>query len=64
MSNQLINKSAVREYTLAMLRANRPHLADKMTRVSPEYFDRVEAKLKATIMNEVASMPTSGATIK
>lgn len=62
--SDLLNKSAVRQFTLDTLKKTRPHLAGKMTRVSPEYFERIETKLRALIINEVAALPTVGATIR
>lgn len=64
MSDSLLNKSSVRQFTLDALKRTRPHLAEKMTRVSPEYFERIESKLRVMIINEVSILPTSGATIK
>lgn len=64
MSDSLLNQSRVRSYTLDMLKAKRPHLAEKMTRVSSTYIDRIEAKVRAMIVNEIENMPSVGATIK
>jgi hypothetical protein len=60
----LLNKSAIRQFTLDTIKSARPHLAAKKTRVSPEYFDRIEARLRALIVNDVQAMPSSGSTIK
>jgi hypothetical protein len=64
MSDSLLNETRVRAYTLDMLKNKRPHLAAKKTRISQEYIDRIEARLRAIIVNEVDVMSTTGATIK
>jgi hypothetical protein len=61
----LINKSAIRQFTLDALKQERPHLAAKKTRIADSYFERIEARLRAAIIHqEIQTMPTTGATIK
>lgn len=62
--NSLINRSAVREKSLALLAQNRPHLADKFTRVSEDYFVRIEGYLVYAIAKYLEVMPTSGKTLR
>lgn len=62
--SSLLNKSAVKTFTLALLQSERPHLADKFTRISSEYYTSIEAKLRATIRDHLNTMPTNGKTIK
>ena len=59
-----LNKSAVRAYALAILASQRPHLAGKITRVSPSFFERADAHLAQWIRKEIEAMPTTGKTIK
>ncbi len=58
----LINQSKVRAYALDVATAKRPHLC--MTRVSAEYLDRVEARLRAMIREDIERLPSKGRTIK
>lgn len=60
----LINKARVREYTLSMIKTNRPALADKMTRVSESYYNDVDAALRNVINRHLETMSSSGKTIK
>lgn len=60
----IINKAKVRDYTLAVVAEKRPAIKDKMTRMSGEYFDKVDAAARNFIQNYVASMPSTGKTIK
>lgn len=60
----LINRAQVKNYTLATLQAKRPHLAEKKTRVSAEYFERIDAKVRNLIQHEVDGMHSVGVTIK
>lgn len=64
MSNSLLNKSNVRKFTLDALAASRPGLDGKMTRVSQEFFDKVEASVRTTIVRHLESMPSNGKTIR
>lgn len=64
MSQSLLNQTHVRQYTLDMLKAKRPHLAEKMTRISASYFERIEAKVRNAIVNEIETMPSNGKTIQ
>lgn len=61
---RLLNQSAVREKTLAVLASRRPHLAAKFTRVSGEFFIGMEAALTNAIEDHIINMPTSGKTIR
>lgn len=63
-TTRLINRTAVREKTLAALARKRPHLAAKFTRVSGRFFTKVEGAAAAFIERYVESMPSSGKTIR
>jgi|HubBroStandDraft_3_1064219.scaffolds.fasta_scaffold06337_4 hypothetical protein len=60
----LLNRSAVRDYALAILEAERPHLKDKLTRVGDEFFVQMEIALRAKIQNHIRTMSRAGATIR
>ena len=60
----LINRSAVREFSLAVLGQERPHLADKFTQISAEYFQKIESRLRIAIVQEIRAAPTNGKTLK
>lgn len=64
MSTPLINKTAVREFALVVLAQERPHLAEKFTQVSAEFFERVEAKLRMGIVTAVREAQTVGKTLR
>ena len=53
---RLINKTAVKDYTLACIEAERPHLATKLTRISESYYVRVEARLRRIILSAGAAL--------
>ena len=61
---RLINKTAVKDYTLACIEAERPHLATKLTRISESYYVRVEARLRRIILCEMMDISSIGHTIK
>jgi hypothetical protein len=63
-TTRLINRTAVREKTLAALAEKRPHLATKFTRVSGTFFTKVEKAAVLFIERYVESMSTSGKTIR
>lgn len=63
MSN-ITNKSAVRRYALDTLAQERPHLAEKFTRVGSDFFDAVEAAARATIRNRIATQSSVGKTLR
>lgn len=63
MSN-IINKSAVRNYALDVLKAERPALAEKFTRVGSEFFDAVEAAARAAVRNRIAAHNSTGKTLR
>lgn len=63
----LINRSEVREYAVAILKQNRPALAEKFTRagsdavmISDDFFVQIEARLRASIVLAVDKAPTTG----
>jgi hypothetical protein len=60
----LINRTAVREFALVVLSQERPHLADKFTQVSADFFDRIETKLRIGIVQAVRDAPTVGKTLR
>lgn len=57
----LLNKSKVREFALQLSAENR---GGKFTRVSSEFVDRVESKLRNLIRQEIHSLPSVGVTLK
>lgn len=61
--SSLLNRSEVRKFTLSTLQAKRPHLALKKTRISEDYFVRMEARLRAFIENEITNLNSTGKTI-
>jgi len=58
--SSLINKSALKKYILAQLKAKRPHL--EMTRVSSDALARYESSLKVKILADIKLHPTKGKT--
>lgn len=60
----IINKAKVRDYTMAAIAEKRPALKDKMTRVSGEFFEKVDAATRNFIQAHVSAMPSSGKTVK
>lgn len=64
MSQLLINKAAVRRFALDTLKAERPHLAEKFTRVGSEFFDAVESSVRNTIRGRIATQPSTGKTLR
>lgn len=49
----LLNQSQVREFAFAALRERRPGLARKMTRVSEDFFETVETRLRMHVFVDV-----------
>jgi hypothetical protein len=62
--SKLINKTHVRNYALAVLAEKRPALKEKMTRVSGEFFDRIDAAVRNAVVHHIESMPSTGKTIR
>jgi hypothetical protein len=60
----LINKSSVKKRTLEVLAEQRPHLVEKMTRVSSQWYDKIERGVDSVIQAGTAELNTSGKTIK
>jgi hypothetical protein len=60
---RLINRAAVRDFTLAALPSIRPPLVGKLTRVSGKFYDRAQAALRIWIEHELAGPPSRGKTI-
>ena len=60
--NALINKSHVRKYSLHVADCHRPFAG--FTRVSEEFFTRIEGKLRLIIEAEIKALPSKGVTIK
>ena len=58
----LLNKSHVKNFTLDIAQRYRPFVGFK--RVSAEFYDRLDIKLRAIIVHEVTSQPSKGVTIK
>ena len=59
--SMMIVKAKVKEYAL---KVSAEHRAGKFTRVSAEFLNRVEAKLKSSIYYEVMQHPSVGKTLK
>lgn len=62
--SKLINKTHVRHYAFAVIAEKRPALKEKMTRVSGEFFDRIDAATRSAVVHAIESMPSTGKTIK
>lgn len=60
----LLNQAEVRRELFRRIDSERPHLKDKLTRVSPEFFERLNTQLQLLIAKEVASLATVGSTIR
>jgi hypothetical protein len=54
----------VREFALVVLSQERPHLAEKFTQVSAEFFERIESKLRIGVVEAIRSAPTAGKTLR
>jgi hypothetical protein len=61
---RLLNRSAVRDITFAILAEKRPALVGKLTRISGEYYQQMEARLINAIADHISRHPSCGATIK
>jgi len=61
MSN-LLNQSATKKFILAKFQSMRPGM--KITRVSKESLEHIEARLRNWIVEEVGKHPTLGATFR
>jgi hypothetical protein len=59
---KLINRQNVRECALEAARTFRP--AARFERVSQEFLDTVEARVRVTIIGMVKAHPTTGKTLK
>jgi hypothetical protein len=57
-----INAKAVRELALHLASAHRP--AQGFTRVSKEFLERIDAKVRNLVLNEVKTHPSKGSTLK
>jgi hypothetical protein len=64
MNQSLINKAHVRKYALDTLATRRPALRNKLTRVSEEFFTRIDAHLREYVSQQINSLPSVGKTIK
>ena len=60
----LSNRGAIRRFALSVIAAERPHLANKITRISPEVFAACETSLRAFIRNRVLAASTAGKTLR
>jgi hypothetical protein len=54
----------VRDFTFAVLKEKRPALANKLTRISGDYYAAMEARLINAIVDHISRHPSCGATIK
>jgi hypothetical protein len=60
MTTTLLNRSSIRAFALRQAEV-RGH---KFTRVSKDFYDRIDRKLREIIAAEIHSMPSAGATIR
>lgn len=60
--SSLLNQSATKKFILAKFKSMRPGMP--ITRVSQESLDKLEAKLRVWIVNEVEVHPSIGVTFK
>lgn len=58
----MINRTEVKKTVLALLEANRPQLALQISRVSGQYLDDLEARLRVMILNDIGRHPSIGST--
>lgn len=64
IQTRLINRVAVRDFALAALAEHRPHLREKLTRVSGAFYGRAQAHLSIWIEQEIKAAPSLGKTIR
>lgn len=64
LQTPLINRTATREFALVVLAQERPHLAEKFTQISAEFFEKIEQRLRIAIVQEIRACPTNGKTLK
>lgn len=62
MSENLINKTAVRGFLLRKMKEKRPQT--KFNRVSKELLDDLEAEFRQKLLRLVSTVPAAGKTIK
>ncbi len=62
--SSIINKSQLRQFILDTIEVSRPALKGKMTRVSAEYLEQVEAATRASVRSHIDSMPSAGRTVR
>ena len=62
MSASLLNKKAVRQFILAKIEALRPGWPAE--RVAADAFEKIDAHVRAYIVNQVQHHPTVGKTFK
>lgn len=58
----ILNQSATKKFIIAKLRSLRPGM--RITRVSQDALDKLEARLRAIIVEEVERCPSIGKTFK
>lgn len=63
MSN-LLNRSAVKKFILAQIKAMRPGMEKQLTRVSIQALDDYEARLRVIIKSDIMTHPTLGKTFR
>jgi hypothetical protein len=63
-NRSLLNRAAVRDFTLATLASRRPHLAQKFSRVAGSYYNGIEGWIRYKIEDAVDRIPSNGKTIK
>jgi hypothetical protein len=59
--SSLLNKAKVREFALQLSAENR---GGKFTRVSSEFIERIESKVRNLVRQEIHSHPSVGCTLK
>lgn len=61
MNTPFINRSSVRRLALDYAKANR---AGRFTRVGKEFFERIDARVRIMVTDEVQRHPSIGKTLK
>ena len=61
---RLLNRSAVREKTFALLAEKRPALVAKKTRIGASFYLQIQGHLINSIANYLEAMPSAGKTVR
>lgn len=62
-NTRLINRTALKTITMAVLAERRPHLATKFSRIGGDFFDHVEHEFRAALDRAIDNAPTTGKTL-